>query len=54
MSDVLERSGLAIKVIESFEGASLKDDPWSYTQIQRAVALGLGVKSEAEYSVATI
>jgi uncharacterized protein (DUF362 family) len=41
----------AIKVIESFEGSSLKDDPWSYTQIQRAKALGLGIKSEAEYSV---
>jgi uncharacterized protein (DUF362 family) len=43
----------AIKVIEGFEGSSLKDDPWSYTQIQRAKALGLGVKSEAEYSVVT-
>ena len=43
----------AIKVMAGFEGASLKDDPWSYTQIRRAVALGLGVKSEAEYSVVT-
>jgi uncharacterized protein (DUF362 family) len=43
----------AIKVIESFEGSSLTEDPWSYTQIQRAVMLGLGVKSEAEYSVTT-
>jgi len=43
----------AIKVIAGFEGSNLKDDPWSYTQIQRAKALGLGVKNEAEYSVIT-
>jgi hypothetical protein len=41
----------SIKIIESFEGAKLKDDPWSYTQIRHATALGLGVKSEAEYKV---
>jgi len=41
----------ALKIIESFEGASLKDDPWSYTQIRRAVELGLGVKHEREYKV---
>lgn len=40
-----------LKVIESFEGASLTDDPWNYTQIHRAVELGLGVKNEQEYSV---
>ncbi len=43
----------AIKVIKSFEGANLIDDPWSYTQIQCAKALGLGVKNEEEYSVVT-
>lgn len=43
----------AIKTIESFEGAKLKDDPWSYTQIRRAVELGLGVKNEQEYEVIT-
>ncbi len=43
----------AIKVIEGFEGSNLKDDPWSYPQIQRAKSLGLGVKSEAEYSIIT-
>ncbi len=43
----------AIKVIEGFEGSNLKDNPWGYTQIQRANSLGLGVKSEAEYSVIT-
>jgi uncharacterized protein (DUF362 family) len=43
----------SIKVIASFEGSNLKDDPWSYTQIRQATALGLGVKSEAEYSVVT-
>ncbi len=41
----------AIKTIESFEGAKPKDDPWSYTQIRRAVELGLGVKNEQEYEV---
>jgi uncharacterized protein (DUF362 family) len=39
----------AIKIIENFEGASLTDDPWSYTQIRRAVELGIGVKSEEDY-----
>jgi len=41
----------SIKIIESFEGSKLKDDPWSYTQIHRAVELGLGVKNESEYMV---
>jgi uncharacterized protein (DUF362 family) len=43
----------SIKVIESFEGSKLKDNPWSYTQIRRATALGLGVKSEDEYTIVT-
>ena len=41
----------AIKVIASYEGSKLKDNPWSYTQIRRAVELGLGVKNEQEYNV---
>jgi uncharacterized protein (DUF362 family) len=41
----------ALKVIESFEGSSLTDDPWSYTQIRRAAELGIGVKKEDEYTV---
>jgi uncharacterized protein (DUF362 family) len=41
----------ALKIIESFDGASLKDDPWNYAQIRRAVELGLGVKNEQEYKV---
>ena len=41
----------AIKVIGSFEGSKLRDDPWSYTQIQRAAVLGLGVKSEEDYVI---
>ena len=41
----------SIKVIESFEGSKLKENPWSYTQIRRATALGLGVKSEDEYTL---
>jgi len=43
----------SIKVIESFEGSKLKDNPWSYTQIRCATALGLGVKSDDEYTVVT-
>ena len=41
----------SIKVIASYENSKLKDDPWSYTQIRRAIALGLGVRSENEYMV---
>ena len=41
----------SIKVIASYENSKLKDDPWSYTQIRRAIALGLGVRSENEYTV---
>ena len=41
------------KVIESFEESKLKDNPWSYTQITHATALGLGVKSEDEYTIVT-
>jgi uncharacterized protein (DUF362 family) len=41
----------AIKIIESFEGTKLKEDPWSYTQIRRAVELGLGARSGNDYEV---
>jgi uncharacterized protein (DUF362 family) len=41
----------AIKIIESFEGANLIEDPWSYTQVRRAVQLGLGVRSEHDYTL---
>lgn len=43
----------SIKIIESFSGTNLKKDPWSYTQIRKAVELGLGVKNEQEYKVVT-
>jgi uncharacterized protein (DUF362 family) len=43
----------SIKVIAGFQGSTLNEDPWDYTQIRRAKALGLGVMSEAEYSVIT-
>ena len=43
----------AIKVIARFEGSKLQNNPWSYVQISRATALGLGVKSDAEYFVVT-
>jgi len=41
----------SIKVIGSFEGSKLKDNPWSYTQIRQATTLGLGVRNEQEYTV---
>jgi len=41
----------AIKTIQGFAGSSLVDDPWNYTQIQRAVELGLGAKRETDYEV---
>jgi uncharacterized protein (DUF362 family) len=41
----------AIKVIKSFEDSNLTDDPWSYTQIRRAVELEIGAKKEDEYNV---
>ena len=44
----------AIKVISGFEGSNLKNTPWSYTQIKHAVKLGLGIKSETEYSGVSI
>jgi uncharacterized protein (DUF362 family) len=41
----------SIKIISSFEGSKLKNDPWSYAQIRRATELGLGAKNEDEYVV---
>lgn len=41
----------ALRTVAAFDGSSLKNDPWSYTQIRRAVELGLGVKNEQEYEV---
>jgi len=42
-----------VKIIESFEGSSLKGDPWGYPQILHATQLGLGVRSSQEYAVLT-
>ncbi len=41
----------AVRTIKSFENSSLVENPWSYTQIRRAVELGLGVRHEQEYMV---
>jgi uncharacterized protein (DUF362 family) len=41
----------ALKVIQSYPGHSLKRGPWELTMIRRAVELGLGATSEAEYRV---
>ncbi len=41
----------ALKTVAAFEGSSLRNDPWSYTQIHRAAEIGLGVKNAQEYKV---
>ncbi len=41
----------ALKVIQSYPGHSLNKTPWELTMIRRAVELGLGATSEAEYRV---
>ncbi|MDH7563860.1 MAG: DUF362 domain-containing protein [Candidatus Bathyarchaeota archaeon] len=41
----------AIETIKSYEGSNLQDDPWTYTQIQRASELGIGAKNKKEYTV---
>ncbi len=41
----------ALKTVAAFEGSSLRNDPWSYTQVRRAVELGLGAKNKQEYEV---
>ncbi|MGQ9529827.1 MAG: DUF362 domain-containing protein [Candidatus Bathycorpusculaceae bacterium] len=41
----------AIKIIQSYEGTSLNQNPWSYTQIRKAAELGIGVRSEPEYNI---
>jgi uncharacterized protein (DUF362 family) len=43
----------SVKIIESFKGSKLRDNPWSYTQIRHATQLGLGTRSEEEYTVLT-
>ncbi len=42
-----------LKVIQSYPGHSLKKGPWELTMIRRAVELGLGATSEAEYQITT-
>jgi uncharacterized protein (DUF362 family) len=43
----------ALKVIQSYPGHSLKKGPWELTMIRRAVELGLGAMSEADYRIVT-
>jgi len=38
-----------MKLIESFLNSKLQDDPWSYTQICRAVELGVGNEYDYEF-----
>jgi uncharacterized protein (DUF362 family) len=40
-----------LKIIQSYPGHSLEDEPWQLTQIRRAVNLGLGAASEDDYEV---
>ena len=40
-----------MKIIKSCPGNTLKRDPWEYTQIRRAVELGIGSKSDKDYLV---
>jgi uncharacterized protein (DUF362 family) len=40
-----------VKVIQSFPEATLRGDPWSLTQIRRAVAMGVGARNEEDYRV---
>jgi uncharacterized protein (DUF362 family) len=39
----------AIKTMRSFEGSSLKDEPWNYAQIRRAAELRLGATGSQDY-----
>jgi uncharacterized protein (DUF362 family) len=41
----------ALKVIQSYPENDLKADPWDLPMIRRAVSLGLGAASEADYRV---
>ncbi len=41
----------AVKILGSFEGSELRENPWSYPLIRRAVEIGLGVKNEQGYEV---
>jgi uncharacterized protein (DUF362 family) len=41
----------AIKEIQSYQGTSLTENPWSYPQIRRAAGLGLGARTDDEYRV---
>ena len=40
-----------IKIIKEFEANSLARVPWEYTQIRKAIELGLGPKSDSEFIV---
>lgn len=41
----------ALRLIQSFPGHSLKQEPWELPMIRRAVDLGLGAGSDGEYRV---
>jgi uncharacterized protein (DUF362 family) len=41
----------ALKVIQTFEDADLRNSPWTYTQIRRAAELGIGARNEEQYEV---
>jgi uncharacterized protein (DUF362 family) len=41
----------ALETLQSYEGASLNGNSWEFTQIRRAVELGLGVEHRGAYEV---
>jgi len=43
----------SIKIIQSFKGNNLRDNPWNYIQIRQATSLGLGAKNQEEYTIIT-
>ena len=41
----------AIKTMKDYEGNSLLENPWDFTQIRRSVDLRIGIRNEKEYEV---
>ena len=41
----------ALKIVQSYPGHGLKENPWELTMIRRAVELGLGATNEAQYQI---
>ena len=48
---LLNVRNIALKIIQGYKDHNLKAGPWELPLIKRAVELGLGARSEAEYVV---